>query len=75
MLSMTVQFFLWPLLIFYFSNINLIAIPVNILLSPLVESLTYIYFIFISSKTFDFHFLADFCGNLIYFVCNIFLNF
>lgn len=75
MLSMTVQFFLWPLLIFYFSNVNLIAIPANILLSPLVESLTFTYFIFISSKTFDFHFLADFCGNLIYFVCNIFFKF
>ena len=75
MLSMTVQFFLWPLLIFYFSNVNLIAIPANVLLSPLVESLTFVYFIFISSKILDFHFLADFCSNLIYFVCNIFFKF
>jgi competence protein ComEC len=74
-LGMTVQFFLWPLLIFYFSNVNLIAIPANILLSPLVELLTFIYFVFISSKTLYFSVLADLCSNLIYFVCNIFFNF
>jgi ComEC/Rec2-related protein len=74
MLSLTVQFFLWPLLIFYFSNVNLIAIPANILISPLVESLTFIYFVFIASNTLNFSFLADFCSNLIYFVSNIFFK-
>jgi hypothetical protein len=62
------------LLIFYFSNVNLIAIPANILLSPLVESLTFIYFIFISSKMLNFTFLANICSDLIYFICNIFFK-
>ncbi len=74
MFSATIHFFLWPLLIFYFSNVNLIAIPANILLSPLVESLTFIYFIFISSKMLNFTFLANICSDLIYFICNIFFK-
>ena len=72
MLSFTVQFFLWPLLIHYFANLNFIAIPANVLLSPLVELLTVIYFLFISFFSFQFNFLADLTKNLIYFVSNIF---
>ncbi len=74
MFSFTVQFCLWPLLIFYFSNINLIAIPANIITAPLVEWLTVCYFIFIVSYLMHLHFLADFVTRMIYFVNNIFFN-
>ena len=75
MLSLTVQFCLWPLLILYFSNINLIAIPANVMLSPLVETLTVGYFVFIALKTSNIALLADFVGSLIRFVSNIFFIF
>jgi competence protein ComEC len=73
-LSLTVQVCLWPVLIFYFSNINLIAIPANIIISPLVECLTVLYFIFIACKSFHFGFLSHFVGTLIYYVNNIFFK-
>ncbi|HOA11878.1 ComEC/Rec2 family competence protein [Candidatus Woesebacteria bacterium] len=74
MFSITVQFCMWPLLIFYFANINLIAIPANIVIAPLVEWLTVGYFIFIASQLLHLHFLADFVTRMIYFANNIFFN-
>jgi competence protein ComEC len=74
MFSFTVQFALWPVLILYFSNINFIAIPANILLSSLVEFLTVLYFTFIAFKAVHLLFFADFISNLIYFVNNIFFK-
>jgi ComEC/Rec2-related protein len=74
MFSLTVQICLWPVLIFYFSTINFVAIPANIIISPLVESLTVLYFIFIASKHFHLVFLSKFISNLIYYVNNIFFS-
>lgn len=74
MFSLTVQFCLWPVLILYFSNINLIAIAANIITSPLVECLTIFYFIFIVSQITHLRVLANIVGNLIYFVNNIFFT-
>ncbi len=74
MFSFVMQFFLWPLLIGYFSNVNLIAIPANIVLSALVEFLTIIYFLFIVSKACHLVFLTNFSTNLIYLVNDIFFK-
>ena len=74
MFSFIMQFFMWPLLVSYFSSINLIAIPANILISPLVELLTVLYFFFIACKSFSLLVLGNFTSTLIYFVNNIFFN-
>lgn len=74
MLGVLVQVLLWPVLIFYFSDINLIAIPANIIIAPLVEFLTVLFFVFISLKIAQLAFLADLASSLILFVSNIFFN-
>jgi len=74
MFSFIMQFFMWPVLIVYFSSINLIAIPANVIISPLVELLTVVYFIFIACKTCKLLILADFVSNTIYFVNFIFFT-
>ena len=65
---------MWPVLLFYFSDINLIAIPANIIVTPLVEFLTVLYFLFIFLKNLHLAFLPDFISSLIYKACNIFFQ-
>lgn len=73
-LNSLIQILMWPLLLFYFSDINLIAIPANIIVTPLVEFLTVLYFLFIFLKNLHLAFLPDFIGSLIYKACNIFFQ-
>lgn len=73
-LNSLIQILMWPVLLFYFSDINLIAIPANIIVTPLVEFLTVLYFLFIFLKNLRLAFLPDFIGSLIYKACNIFFQ-
>lgn len=77
MLSFTVQFFLWPLLPFYFSSMNLIAIPANIFIAPLVELLSCLFLVFLTMLLLPkpiLLLLRPFVCGLIILVSNIFFS-
>ena len=69
-----IQFSLWPLLLFYFPTINLLAIPANIIISPLVELLSVLLYLFLLLHYLPWPFLTTLMRYLISIVMNIFFK-
>ena len=72
--NFVIQFSLWPLLLLYFPTINLLAIPANIVISPLVELLSILLYVFLLLHNLPWPFLTTLMRYLISIVMNIFFK-